>query len=251
MLYLKPLLLLGALFATLVACKPEVPFCENDEQCQTAVSPANVCVNGSCQECLEDYHCVANRGDGYFCNSGRCELNTKSERLRRCKTSLDCQDGQGCFKGLCTTPIVCSFDSQCGPGAGCFNRRCKKCSPEVLAARKVCEAQTSMVNFDFNQDDLSIETRQVLSNAAQCLKLRPRLNLIIEGHCDERGTQEYNLALGERRAQAVRSYLSNLGVDPTRMTTRTFGANQPKCEQSTEACYATNRRVEVSKIPKN
>ncbi len=255
---LKLLFISLAIATTLGACKPEVPLCETDEQCQTDTGPGNVCVNGTCQECLEDEHCLANRGEDFFCNAGRCD--PKPKQLASCSSAAECKEGEQCFKGLCSQPIACSDDTQCGPGAGCINGLCEEGSPEILAAKRACESiqltsttssETSIVNFDFNNHELSIETREVLNNAAECLKLRPTLTIVIEGHADERGTQEYNLALGERRAQAVRSYLSNLGVQSERMTTRTLGSNKPKCEQSTEECYATNRRVEFIKVLKN
>ena len=70
-----------------------------------------------------------------------------------------------------------------------------------------------------------------------------KITLVLEGHGDERGTQEYNLALGERRATAVRSYMRNLGIDQNRMKTRSMGENQPLCNDSSEECYSRNRRV--------
>ena len=72
----------------------------------------------------------------------------------------------------------------------------------------------------------------------------PGVTIVVEGHCDERGTQEYNLALGEKRANTVKSYLKNLGIDTSRMNTRSKGENEPVCRRSSESCWADNRRVQ-------
>ena len=71
------------------------------------------------------------------------------------------------------------------------------------------------------------------------------MNVTIEGHTDERGTREYNIALGARRAQSVRSYLASRGIDPNRMRTISYGKERPLCVQSDESCWSQNRRVEL------
>jgi peptidoglycan-associated lipoprotein len=101
-----------------------------------------------------------------------------------------------------------------------------------------------VVNFEFDQYDLTVDARSTLDQNAECLRQAPAVTIIMEGHCDERGTQEYNLALGEKRAATVERYLRNLGIDTSRMQTRSKGENQPVCRQSTESCWAQNRRVE-------
>ena len=84
----------------------------------------------------------------------------------------------------------------------------------------------------------------LLDQAAKCMKEAPQVKVVVEGHGDERGTQEYNLALGEKRANAVKGYLKNLGVDNNRLGTRSKGENEPLCNESNESCWATNRRVQ-------
>jgi peptidoglycan-associated lipoprotein len=100
------------------------------------------------------------------------------------------------------------------------------------------------VNFDFDKYDLTISARGALDQNAKCLEEAPGVTIVIEGHCDERGTQEYNLALGEKRANTVRGYLRNLGIDVSRMQTRSKGENEPVCNGASEDCYAQNRRVQ-------
>jgi peptidoglycan-associated lipoprotein len=100
------------------------------------------------------------------------------------------------------------------------------------------------VNFDFDRYELTLDARGALEQNAKCLEEAPGVTIVIEGHCDERGTQEYNLALGEKRANTVKSYLRNLGVDTSRMQTRSKGENEPVCNGAGENCYSQNRRVQ-------
>jgi len=102
-----------------------------------------------------------------------------------------------------------------------------------------------VVRFDFDRSELSAETRQTLSANAAVLKKRPDAELQVAGHCDERGTTEYNLALGQRRANAVRDYYKNLGVKIAGMSTISYGEERPACPESTEECRARSRRAET------
>jgi peptidoglycan-associated lipoprotein len=101
------------------------------------------------------------------------------------------------------------------------------------------------VYFALDEYSLSDDTRAKLSRNADLLKAQARLNLTIEGHCDERGTPEYNLALGERRASAVKSYLSSLGVGAERMRTLSYGLERPVCTEHEESCWSQNRRAHM------
>lgn len=99
------------------------------------------------------------------------------------------------------------------------------------------------VYFDFDEAGLRQDARDRLAKNAEFLRSRPEFVVQIEGHCDERGTNEYNLALGERRAQAARDYLSSLGVAPTRVRTVSYGEERPACSESAESCWQLNRRA--------
>lgn len=99
------------------------------------------------------------------------------------------------------------------------------------------------VNFDFDKYDLRADAREILASHARLLKENPEIKLKIEGHCDERGTIEYNLALGERRASAVKSYLVTYGVDSARLQTISYGKERPLDMRSNEAAWAKNRRA--------
>ncbi|MBO6796564.1 peptidoglycan-associated lipoprotein Pal [Maricaulis sp.] len=99
------------------------------------------------------------------------------------------------------------------------------------------------VFFGYDRHDLSSEARAVLRDQAAWLMTYSDARITIAGNCDERGTREYNLALGARRANAARDYLISQGVDPSRITTTSFGKERPICRQSNEQCWATNRNA--------
>lgn len=108
------------------------------------------------------------------------------------------------------------------------------------------------IRFDFDSYDLTSEARSILQGNAAWLKANPSANVEIEGHCDERGTTEYNLALGAKRARAALDYLVSLGIPAARIRTTSYGEELPLCKESTENCYEKNRRdrfVEASGRP--
>jgi len=97
--------------------------------------------------------------------------------------------------------------------------------------------------FDYNKSDLRDDARTALSANADWLKRHTNLQFLIEGHCDDRGTTEYNLALGDRRANAARDYLVSLGIDSARIRTVSYGKERPFCTEETEDCWQQNRRA--------
>ena len=101
-----------------------------------------------------------------------------------------------------------------------------------------------MIFFDFDRSDLREDARQTLQAKAEALRQFPDIRVRIEGHADERGTVEYNLALGERRAEAARAYLIDLGIDSDRMTTISYGEERPAVEGQNESAWSQNRRDE-------
>ena len=99
------------------------------------------------------------------------------------------------------------------------------------------------VQFGFDRYDLSDEARQIIENQAIWLSRYPGVSITVEGHADERGTREYNLALGERRANSVRDYMIALGIEPNRIRTVSYGKERPVDPASNEAAWAANRRA--------
>ncbi|HKV64434.1 MAG TPA: peptidoglycan-associated lipoprotein Pal [Candidatus Acidoferrum sp.] len=96
--------------------------------------------------------------------------------------------------------------------------------------------------FDYDKADIRPDARAALSKTADFLKNNPRFKVTVEGHCDERGSTEYNLGLGDRRANAVKQYIVSLGVPADRVSTVSFGKEKPFCMESKEACWQQNRR---------
>jgi len=100
----------------------------------------------------------------------------------------------------------------------------------------------NQIQYDYDQSTLRSDSRQVVERWADWLRQYPAVTVTIEGHCDERGTREYNLGLGERRADAARKYLIALGINADRVGTISYGKERPVCVSSNDGCYAQNRR---------
>jgi peptidoglycan-associated lipoprotein len=96
--------------------------------------------------------------------------------------------------------------------------------------------------FDLDKADIRPDARAALAKTAEFFRNYPQLKATIEGHCDERGSTEYNLGLGDRRATAVKQYLVSLGIAADRLSTVSYGKEKPFCMEATEACYQQNRR---------
>ena len=111
------------------------------------------------------------------------------------------------------------------------------------AYQKATEAALKDVHFGFDKSDIQESDKTILVAIADFLKTYPQANLIIDGNCDERGTVEYNLALGEHRAHAAMDYLVSLGVPAARLTSTSYGKEKPVCTEATESCWGKNRRA--------
>ncbi|MDF7775133.1 peptidoglycan-associated lipoprotein Pal [Sphingomonas sp. AOB5] len=105
------------------------------------------------------------------------------------------------------------------------------------------EVASDTVHFGLDQYDLDPEARSILDSQARWLVANPQARVTLEGHCDERGTREYNLALGDRRANAAKNYLAARGVSPSRITTISYGKERPIALGSDEQSWAANRRA--------
>jgi peptidoglycan-associated lipoprotein len=99
------------------------------------------------------------------------------------------------------------------------------------------------VFFDYDSYDISSQSQATIQSDARFLQQHPNMTFVLEGHCDERGSIEYNLALGENRAQATKTALVQAGIAATRMRTVTYGKEKPFCTESTESCWQQNRRA--------
>ena len=224
---------------------PAYPKCESDDHCKKNQDGATIeefCLFGQCQECAKDSHC----GAGATCNQGRCE--------KSCDVDNQCGGGNICEESRCV-PAQCKSDDACGAAGSCQAGRClRKDAPQVTnnggtsgntSDGAVCEKRSNRVQFDFNASDLRPDGRAVLDNLAKCMSKNGDWRLTVEGHCDERGTPEYNLSLGEQRAKSVKKYLTALGVDDKRIRVVTYGEEKPLDSSSSEDAWAKNRRGEL------
>jgi peptidoglycan-associated lipoprotein len=115
------------------------------------------------------------------------------------------------------------------------------------ASRDVVSERQSFVEedvyFAYDSAALSMEAQSVLREKAEWLRVNPNISVIIEGHCDERGTNAYNMALGDRRAESAKSFLVNLGVSPSRLTTISYGEERPLDPGHNDFAWSKNRRA--------
>ena len=239
--------LLTAATLALVACGPTYPKCDSDSNC---AEKGEVCVSGQCQQCRDDSNC----SEGQQCAGGRCEAKPQCAKNADCQGNLVCKSGEckqecaatgDCGAGLkcsnnrCVDELACSGDGDCAAGMACINARCAQATAN--ASTSLCIYPT--VRFEFNRWSLSGDVKSQLQEVASCLKEKAG-SLTIEGHADERGTEEYNLALGERRARAVRDYLRRLGVNSGQLEVLSKGELEPTNPASNESAWAENRRAD-------
>ncbi len=120
----------------------------------------------------------------------------------------------------------------------------EKAAAELAELKAMIDGK--VVHFDFDRYDIKPEDFKLIKANADYMSLKPEITVTIKGHCDERGTREYNLALGERRAMAVKNALVAEGVSPSRINVISFGEDNPVDDGHNEAAWAKNRRAEFS-----
>jgi peptidoglycan-associated lipoprotein len=117
----------------------------------------------------------------------------------------------------------------------------------TLPGRAQPAAELMDIFFDFDQYAIRIDAQAALERNGDLLKSQPNQKIVIEGHCDERGTSDYNLVLGERRAQATKRYLQDLGLALSQIEITSYGKERPFCTEHSEVCWQSNRRVHFRK----
>jgi peptidoglycan-associated lipoprotein len=132
---------------------------------------------------------------------------------------------------------ACRTDMECPSGQLCVQGACQAVKPGLA------ECAEARVHFDFDSTEIKGDEKVSLERIARCLKGNQAMQITIRGNADERGTQEYNLALGDRRANAVARYLENLGVSTQQLQTVSYGKERPLCAEHTESCWQQNRRA--------
>jgi peptidoglycan-associated lipoprotein len=137
----------------------------------------------------------------------------------------------------------CNADADCNAKQLCIRQQC------VDINTGLAECSALRVHFDFDKVDIKDEDKSGLSRISRCLRADQALKVTIEGNADERGTEEYNIALGQRRATVVEQYLEAMGVGQVQLKTISYGYERPVCTAHNEACYAKNRRAAVKPGP--
>jgi|TARA_B100001964_G_C14066035_1_gene523689 peptidoglycan-associated lipoprotein len=154
------------------------------------------------------------------------------------------------FVSACSTTTKDTADSSGSGSSGVFNSTTEEttASSDEGATIVLGSQEDLIVNvgdrvfFDYDSAELDSDAKELLQAQAAWLKQHNKSSVIIEGHCDERGTREYNLALGERRAQAVKNYLNGLGIDISSLSTISYGKERPAVVGSNDAAWSQNRR---------
>ena len=139
--------------------------------------------------------------------------------------------------GMSPSGSTCSSDGNCGDKQLCIRGQCVDITPDLA------ECSTIRVHFDFNVAQIHQDDTAKLERIGRCLRADHALHVVIEGNADERGTEEWNLALGDKRATAVETYLERLGASAAQLKTVTYGKDRPLCSEHNESCWAKNRRA--------
>jgi peptidoglycan-associated lipoprotein len=202
--------------ALLTACPspPKNGECKSSKDCEAQAGFGKICVSGQCAECAADTDCK----DGFTCRTGKCEPRPAP---------------------VAAAPKAeCAADAECGSGKGCQSGKC------VSTLDPACADDSAFtVRFGFDQANIAGDSAAVLKKLAACLGKAPARRVLVDGHCDDRGTTQYNLALGKKRAEAVKKYLVDLGVGGA-VESNTYGKEQPLCREASEGCWSRNRRAE-------
>lgn len=230
---------LGVLAVSLVvvgavaACgkkKPKTPACEGSADCKDGLA----CVNGQCLQCTDDDMC----GPGQVCRSGACEAKPEcvkdadcdggkvcqAGKCQACASDTECGPGGKCSAGACQRPTACTTDEQCADDEDCIDGYCQK---PWQGSTDQGPCPLAAVYFSFDDSSIAPSERDRLDANASCIEKTAGKNVFVVGHTDASGTDEYNIALSERRAQTVADYLARLGIDPARMQVVPKGELEP------------------------
>lgn len=218
------------MLATACGNKPKAPGCKGDKDCKNG----QVCASNKCVECRDDSQCPS----GKKCSANACVAKAQ------CTKDDQCPLGQVCQAGACKP---CAADGECGPGGKCKAGACerpKKCTKNEECADDEdcvnglclragdgsnvdagCQLQT--VYFGFDDATIQQSERDRLDTNNSCMTKNKTQSVLVIGHTDTSGTDEYNIALSERRAQSVADYLARLGADPAKMQVVPKGETEP------------------------
>lgn len=235
------------LFPACQTKKPGSP-CKVDKDCK----PGERCVAGKCQGCAKDADC----GPGKTCLNGLCRPKPgycdndrdcadgqicREHQCRACKEDSECKSGR-CQAGKCAETMggSCQEDDDCADNEVCQGGKCVA-SAKPYTGPALCGLKT--VFFAFNEFGVRQQDQSTLEENAKCILSVKDRKVYLNGHCDPRGTEEYNLALSNQRAQAVRKYLEELGVPADRLHVVPKG--ELEASGTDEESWFKDRKVEL------
>jgi peptidoglycan-associated lipoprotein len=207
------------------------PGCKADQDCKNGL----VCAAGTCVACNDDAQC----GPGKTCSAHACiaapECTSdetcppgqvcQAGRCKACAADSECGPGGVCAAGACTRPKKCGKDAECADDEDCVNNQCRKVGAPTGTGDAKCTLST--VYFGFDDSSVQASERDRLAANVTCIEGTKGKNVYLIGHTDSSGTEEYNIALSERRAQSVADYMSRLGSDPARLQVVPKGETEP------------------------
>jgi peptidoglycan-associated lipoprotein len=203
------------------------PDCSKDSDCHAK----EFCVNKRCEQCRDAKDCAA----GQTCNAGRCE----NPQTQSCSDDSQCPAGTSCLNGTCTP---CKSDSECGDGGKCQAGRCQRGTTTSNNPPTAGPCTLSTVYFDFNESVLSSDAAAAIDKDGDCIRNTPDKRVTLTGHTDPRGTEEYNLALADHRAQSVKDRLTRTGVAASRL--KTVSRGELDATGTNDAGWSQDRRVD-------
>ncbi len=228
----KLLFALAMLLAVLGGCgdKPKKPGCKSDKECKNGT----VCDANKCVECKDDTQCPK----GKKCSANACVAKpqcTKDDQCalgqvcqagscKPCASDGECGPGGTCAAGVCNRPKSCTKDEDCADDEDCTNGLCLK---QGLGSNIDAGCTLQTVYFGFDDSTIQASERDRLDGNYSCMTKNKTQGILLFGHTDTSGTEEYNIALSERRAQSVADYLARLGGDPAKMQVVPQGETQP------------------------
>jgi peptidoglycan-associated lipoprotein len=227
--------------------KAKYPSCGSDKDCRKGEH----CVNKRCMQCATDSHCKK----GETCQNGACALAAGG-----CRDDSNCEPGKVCLQNRCS---ACKADGECGPDRRCSKGRClargackrdEDCADDEDCVKGTCKRDgrarppdvsctLEPIYFDYDQAAVDDKSSRILNGIAECVQEAPGRGVFLVGHTDPRGTEEYNIALSERRATVVADYLARLGIDPARL--RVIPKGETEASGADEAGWSQDRRVEI------
>ncbi len=236
---------LGLAMVFAVGCKPKYPACKKDEHCKQG----EFCINNLCQQCRDSGDCA----QGMECQNGACQAIPgycssskdcadgqvcRDHQCGPCMANGDCDEGLVCMDGICGK-AECMTEEDCPAGLSCIKYRCKVADKVISAAAGECTMEP--IYFEFDSSELSTSARNTLDQNYDCYKQKGGGSLIVEGHCDPRGTTEYNLGLGDRRARIISKSLNTLGVEQSQM--KIVSKGEEEATGTDEAGWVQDRKV--------